>query len=306
MLRLGTRKSPLALIQGQMVASELQKIYPKTPIHLVPYSTSGDRTTQSLKDIGGKALFTKELQEALLKGEIDGAVHSLKDVECHSLPLVFGAMLKRENPSDVLITHQDISLDLSKPESAIVFGSCSPRRLSQMKQSYPKIIPVDLRGNVGTRLKYVQHRQIDATILAKAGLLRLGYSESQDLQKDFPNLQMTPLPLDRFIPSAGQGVIAVECLLEKAHLFSPINHQKTALLSKIERMFTVYFSGNCRTAIGAYAYFDSAKKLFMLDVFYEGTYAQKVLGTLNDLKNTQYIENQIQKLILKTSSKKTA
>eukprot|EP01035_Chromulina_nebulosa_P024920 gene24920-32475_t len=256
MIRIGTRSSPLALIQAKMVHDALTRVHPEKRIQIIPFTTKGDRTTQSLRDIGGKALFTKELQDALLNGTIDGAVHSLKDVELHDLPLVLGAHLPREAAHDVLITRKNTnSCDTASGVVDDIFkgtlGTCSPRRRAQSQLAFPQFNCVDLRGNVNTRLKHVVDGTVDATILAAAGLARLNLQGS-DFDCAYPLLQQRALPVDTFIPSAGQGVIVVECKPVDAHLFEAINDPWSEYCSALERHFSKRLGGSCRTALGAY------------------------------------------------------
>ncbi len=316
MIRIGTRSSPLALIQASLVRDALALAHPHKRIEIIPFTTRGDQTTKSLHDIGGKALFTKELQDALLTNTIDAAVHSLKDVELHDLPLVLGAYLTREAPRDVLITQKDHvipvspSVSLTSPSVSLGLpvrpkplgeggdprahtswaqahgsfdhvggklnlGTCSPRRASQAKLAWPEITIVDLRGNVGTRLQQVVDGKIDATILAAAGLTRLGLMDDAFAEK-YPTLQQTALSIETFIPAAGQGVIAIECRPGDAALFAPINDPNTAYCAQLERQFSKHLGGSCRTALGAHVRFvggdsvnDSNKSIEVL-AFFEG------------------------------------
>ncbi len=280
MIRIGTRASPLAMIQADIVRRGLQKNDPTLIVDIIPFTTRGDRITKSLHDIGGKALFTRELQDALLNNEIDGAVHSLKDVECHNLPLVLGAYLEREDARDVLITKKG-----HFPESAVIpacLGTCSPRRAAQAKGVWPQLTYVDMRGNVGTRLNHVVKGTVDFTILAAAGLKRLGLI-GRTFSDAYPLLQQTVLSLETFIPAAGQGVITVECRPEKQFLFDALNDRPTQRVAELERAFAVHLSGNCRTALGVYVDYESntetigvdgSDRLFMR-VFHEGRYCAK-------------------------------
>lgn len=274
MIRIGTRASPLALIQADIVRCALQKNDPTLTVEIIPFTTRGDRTMQSLHDIGGKALFTKELQDALLSHRIDGAVHSLKDVEHHDLPLVLGAFLPREDACDVLITKKGITPGTLNKTAR--FGTCSPRRMAQAKSIWPNLTYVDMRGNVGTRLKHVENGAVDVTVLAAAGLKRLGLW-GDDFTKHYPTLQQTTLSLDTFIPAAGQGIITIECLPEKQPLFDAINDASVKQATLIERAFAIHLGGNCRTALGAYV--ESHDDAFTIKAFYEGRYTTKRLAS---------------------------
>jgi hydroxymethylbilane synthase len=274
MIRIGTRKSPLALIQTQIVIEALKQAYPDMAIETVPMSTRADQTSQSLAEIGGKALFTRELQEAILKDEIDCAVHSLKDVEFHELPLVFAAFLERENPFDIMVMREDKIID--DPAGKIRIGTCSPRRKSQALIAFPHTTCVDLRGNVGTRLLRILEGSIDAVILACAGLNRLGLNDQDALNRSYPGLKFVNLPPNIFVPAAGQGILVVECKPEKQTIFNAITHGQTAIKAQIERQFSSHFGGNCRTALGGYVEENSDE--FILHGFYEGHYGQINLG----------------------------
>ena len=331
MIRIGTRASPLALTQATIVRDALAHAHPTKRIEIIPFTTRGDSTTKSLHDIGGKALFTKELQDALLTNAIDAAVHSLKDVELHDLPLMLGAYLAREAPHDVLITRKEVLSHAGFSKESYHFqkvlngkaarvtqrnivkylssaniaedctnqnlvklvrlGTCSPRRASQSKLAWPEITIVDLRGNVGTRLQQVVDGKIDATILAAAGLIRLGLIGHAFSEK-YPTLQQTPLSIETFIPAAGQGVIAVECRPGDAALFAPINDANTAYCAQLERQFSKHLGGSCRTALGAHVRFvggdsaDDAFKTIEVLSFFEGRTLSrmfKVGGDAEDL-----------------------
>ena len=330
MIRIGTRSSPLALIQASLVRDALALAHPHKRIEIIPFTTRGDQTTKSLHDIGGKALFTKELQDALLTNTIDAAVHSLKDVELHDLPLVLGAYLPREAPHDVLITRKEVLPHADFPKESYHFqkvlsskavrfeqrnilkylssadiaedctnqnlmklvclGTCSPRRASQVKRAWPDITIVDLRGNVGTRLRQVVDGKIDATILAAAGLIRLGLVGDAFAEK-YPTLQQTPLPIETFIPAAGQGVIAIECRPDDATLFAPINDPNTAYCAQLERQFSKHLGGSCRTALGAHVRFvggystnEPSKEIEVLS-FFEGHTLTRTFFTTSHLSN---------------------
>jgi hydroxymethylbilane synthase len=270
------------------VRDALTLAHPHKRIEIIPFTTKGDRTTQSLHDIGGKALFTKELQDALLNGTIDGAVHSLKDVELHDLPLVLGAHLKREAAHDMLIARKDAA-GKADDSSKQTLGTCSPRRRAQAQIALPHLHCVDLRGNVNTRLQRVEEGTVDATILAAAGLSRLNLNETT-FESAYPLLQMQPLSIETFTPAAGQGVIVVECRLHDAPLFAPLNDPETAYCAELERCFSKQLGGSCRTALGAYVEISEeqtdeqtttlnakAEKMLTIRVFFEGRTQHKQL-----------------------------
>ena len=266
-------------------------IHPSKRIDIIPFTTRGDQTAKSLHDIGGKALFTKELQDALLSNKIDVAVHSLKDVELHDLPLVLGAYVAREVANDVLITRRDTALKMGEgfPKDLTgVFGTCSPRRAAQARIVWPDLSIVDLRGNVGTRLQQVVDGKIDATILASAGLSRLGLMGDAFVEK-YPALQQAVLPIETFIPAAGQGVITLECRPEDAPLFAPINDVDTAYCAQLERQFSKYLGGSCRTALGAHVRFlggdsvgEQVRAIQVLS-FFEGRTCARAFSTHDDV-----------------------
>ena len=245
-IRIGTRQSRLALTQAEILCAALTAAYPGQAFEIIPMITSGDRNTdRSLADIGGKGLFTKELEECLLKGTVDLAVHSLKDMETH-LPkgLLIAAVLPRDDPRDALISREGKSL-ASLPPGARV-GTSSLRRTAQLLIARPDLTIVPLRGNVTTRLAKLKNGEVDATLLALAGLKRL------HMEKEATEILST----DCFIPAAGQGTIAVECREDNASLrtmLAAIDHAPTHHASLAERSLLSVVDGSCRTPIGAYA-----------------------------------------------------
>lgn len=249
-LRIGTRGSKLALIQAEYVKGLLVKHYPDIAFEIIPISTSGDRIQDKpLYDIGGKGLFLKEIEEALLKGSIDIAVHSLKDVpgvidERFSL----ACMLPRAAPQDVLISYHYKTIN-DLPDQALV-GTSSPRRAALIRHHKPNITIVPIRGNVQTRIGKLDVQSLDAIILAKAGIDRLELLNEQT---------MHVLPCDTFTPAVGQGTIAIEILKEHHELvdiLAPLNDPKNFICGTAERLFLAAFeTGSCRTPIAAHAYF---------------------------------------------------
>ncbi len=248
--RIGTRGSPLALAQAEETRARLAAFHPalRAPgaIAIVTIKTTGDRVQdRALAEIGGKGLFTKEIEEALLAGAIDLAVHSMKDLP-NFLPrgLGIGCLLPREDPRDVLVAGASHAIaDL--PRNAIV-GTASLRRQSQLLAQRKDLEIVTLRGNVGTRLEKVARGEIDATVLALAGLKRLGKEGAAS----------AILSMEEMLPAAGQGAIGVETRLddERAQaLLSPINDKATAIALAAERACLAELEGSCRTPIAAYA-----------------------------------------------------
>ncbi|MDF2966121.1 MAG: porphobilinogen deaminase [Rickettsiaceae bacterium] len=242
-LKLGTRGSKLALTQANLVLNKLEKLGIKAEI--VPITTTGDKiTNKTLYDIGGKALFLKEIEEALLAGEVDLAVHSMKDVPAE-LPngLIIASVLERENPQDMLISKfPDIN---SLPIGAVV-GTSSVRRIVQIKAINPNVIIENLRGNIDSRLSRYLAGEFDAIILASAGLNRLGLTHS-----DFKLI-----PVEQMVPAVGQGFIAIEIREndeELKNICLQLNHVDSWNALQAERGFLETLKGDCRTPMGAYA-----------------------------------------------------
>lgn len=253
-IQVGTRKSPLALAQTRYVCDILA--HEKVSYALCEVTTTGDIVQdRPLYDIGGKALFAKELEQNLLKGTIDLAVHSLKDLEFprpQGLEIV--AYLPRADARDVLIVNhpksQDISTPLDRLHEGSVVGTSSPRRASLLRHYRPDLDVVSLRGNINTRLEklYDAGQNLDGIVLAKAGLNRLAIKPDDAYS----------LPYDYFIPAAGQGIIAVEARMEDASvrtLLAPYNDASSALCAQIEQGFIACLENtSCRSPIGVYAH----------------------------------------------------
>ena len=238
-IRIGTRASKLALIQANIVAKKLD-----CPYEIIPITTSGDKElSKPLYDIGGKALFVKELEEALLADKIDIAVHSLKDVP-GILPegFVIAAMLEREDPRDALVSKG--ARNISDLPSGAIVGTSSPRRMAYLRHLRPDLKLINLRGNVDTRVGKIVSGELDATILSYAGLKRLGIA---------PNEICTPIEVSEIIPAIGQGVIAIETLVSKQNICSNLNHQLTFDLMQAERAYLEHMCADCKTPVAAYA-----------------------------------------------------
>lgn len=246
-IRIGTRKSKLALIQTEICINKIKEIYPDISYEVIPITTTGDHITdKNLYDIGGKALFLKELEEALLANKIDIAVHSLKDVP-GIVPETFNiaAVLEREDPRDVFISTKYKTIQ-DLPQGAII-GTSSVRRKVIMQQIRPDLKYVPFRGNVNTRLAKLERGEVDATILAMAGIKRLGIYDANICH---------PLEPDLMLPACGQGVIAIEIRANDQNmqdLCSKINHVKTYHLIIAERSFLKEADASCDTPIAAYA-----------------------------------------------------
>jgi hydroxymethylbilane synthase len=256
-LRIGTRGSKLALWQANAARDALVNAHGLAPdsIQIVPIKTSGDRIRdRPLAEAGGKGLFTREIEAALREGRVDIAVHSAKDMET-LLPdgLVIGACLEREDVRDALISRHNGGLD-ALPERATI-GSASVRREALLRRLRPDLRMELLRGNVPTRLARVEAGDFDATLLAAAGLKRLG------LEKHISAL----LPLDAFPPACGQGAIAVECRADDArarNLLAAIDHRPTARALAAERAFLAALDGSCRSPIAGHARMEKSELLF--------------------------------------------
>lgn len=245
-LRIGTRKSPLALWQAEHVRARLSAAHPGLSIELVGMTTEGDRILDApLATVGGKGLFLKELEQALLDGRADIAVHSLKDVTV-TLPagLHIPVIGEREDPRDAFVSNAFSSLaDL--PAGARV-GTSSLRRTCQLRALYPHIEVVNLRGNVNSRLAKLDAGQFDAIVLACAGLKRLGMGERI-------RAELAP---EILLPAVGQGAICIECRVgdsEVERLIAPLHHRPTALRIAAERALNARLEGGCQVPIAAYA-----------------------------------------------------
>lgn len=245
-LRIGTRKSRLAMVQTELVRDEILARFPDVETELVPISTKGDKhLDRSLTSFGGKGVFTKELEEALLQGEIDLAVHSAKDMPME-LPkgLALGAVLPREDPRDVLVTlNGTLAREL---RSGSVIGTSSLRRELEIRQMNPQVKVRLLRGNVQTRLKRLEEGEYDGILLAAAGLKRLGLLEQQGLFFEY-------LDARDFIPAAGQGILAVEIRQgELDFLMAAIHSAEAAAMLEAERRYLMLLGGSCNAPCGAY------------------------------------------------------
>lgn len=242
-LRLGTRGSPLALVQARLVATALRDAHGWGPelIEIEPIATSGDQLRdRSIAEMGGKALWTRELDLALLEGRIDLAVHSLKDVETlRPQELAIAAVLKRADVRDRLVGADSLA---ALPEGARV-GTSSPRRAAQLLARRPDLIIVPIRGNVETRLRKLQKGDADAALLAGAGLERLGHSEIGSV-------------LEGFLPAPAQGAIGVEVRSGDRRvrtLVGAIDHRPTRACVEAERLLLQGLAGSCRSPVAALA-----------------------------------------------------
>ncbi|MGF2035573.1 MAG: hydroxymethylbilane synthase [Nostoc sp. CmiVER01] len=245
-IRIGSRKSQLALIQTYWVQEQLQKRFPNISFEVQTMSTQGDKILDvALAKIGDKGLFTKELELAMLNEEIDFAVHSLKDLPTR-LPegLVLAAVTERENSADALVVHEkykDKQID-TLPEGTVI-GTSSLRRLAQLRHQFPHFTFKDVRGNLNTRMAKLDDGEYDALILAVAGLQRLGMS----------NRIHQVLPTDVSLYAVGQGALGIECRsddLEVLSLLKAIEHIPTRDRVLAERAFLRELEGGCQVPIG--------------------------------------------------------
>lgn len=244
-LIIGTRGSKLALWQAHYIKERLEQAYPHVSVILEKFTTTGDKILDvPLAKIGGKGLFTKELEVAMLEEKIDLAVHSLKDVPAFLAEgLCIGALTVREDEGDALISVKYDSF-AALPSGATV-GTSSLRRKAQLLRARPDLKMVELRGNLDTRLRKLDEGQYDAIVLAVAGLKRLGW---QDRITEI-------LPKDVCLPAVGQGALAIECRSddqEVLKLISVLHHEETAAAVIAERSFLQVIEGGCQVPVGVY------------------------------------------------------
>ena len=245
-LIIASRESPLAMWQAEHIQSRIQALYPKLKINIQGFKTQGDLILdQSLATIGGKGLFIKELEQALVEHKAHLAVHSMKDLPM-DMPAGFciAAITEREDPRDALVSNAFASLN-ELPNGAIV-GTSSLRRQSQIKAKFPHLRIEPLRGNLQTRLRKLDEKQYVAIILAAAGLIRLGVKERIRAYLD----------PDDFIPAVGQGALGIEILENNEELLSmlePLNDPNTACCVNAERAVSRALAGSCTVALGAHA-----------------------------------------------------
>lgn len=251
-LRVGTRASRLALWQTNHVVSRLRQQFLGLAIEQVPITTLGDRVTSvALSKIGDKGIFTRELEDGLRSGAIDLAVHSLKDLPTElAADLAIAAVLAREDPRDVLVGAPGVTL-ATLPAGARV-GTSSLRRRAQLAAARPDVTIVDIRGNVPTRLEKVWHREVDAILLAIAGLKRLGL-ETHVSQVLAP---------DEMLPAPGQGALAVQTRRDDervTRLVASLDDETTRLATTAERVLLGFLEGGCQVPVGALGEFDGSR-----------------------------------------------
>ncbi len=247
-LHIATRKSPLAMWQAEHVSQKLRQAYPDLKVELIGMSTQGDKILDTpLAKIGGKGLFVKELEQGMLEGKADLAVHSMKDVPVDSqFPegLHLSVILEREDPRDAFVSNRYSSLD-ELPEGAVV-GTASMRRQCQLLDSRPDFQIKTLRGNVNTRLKKLDNGEYDAIILASAGLIRL----------KFENRITAYIDPEQSLPAIGQGAVGIECRADDDRvndLLMALHDEETTICVRAERAMNNRLMGGCQVPIAGYA-----------------------------------------------------
>jgi len=296
-LVLGSRGSKLALWQTEYVASQLKKAVPGLEVEIKTIKTKGDKILDvALSRIGDKGLFVKEIEKELLNGSIDMAVHSMKDLPSELSPgLMIGAVLKRENSQDVLISRLGLKLQ-DLPEGAVI-GTSSLRRIAQLRALRPDIRTVDIRGNVETRIRKMQEEKMDGIVLAYAGVKRLGFEE---LISDY-------LPHKLVLPAVGQGAIAVEIRAgdsENNKLAQKINHENSFLAIQAERSFLRILQGGCQVPIGCYAYIEEGN--LVIEGLIASLDGQRVFRGINkgSIRQAEQIGRQLAKELLHNGADK--
>lgn len=249
-LRIGTRSSLLALTQTRWVISQLKAIHPSLEVEEVLITTEGDLSTTPLSQAKSPGVFVSALRDALVNGEVDAVVHSMKDLPAHPSPnLRIAAVPTREDPRDVLVTRDGSKLTDLK--AGAVVGTSSPRRAATLRQLRPDLTLISIRGNIDTRISKVMEGTVDATVLALAGLNRIGRS---DVANEI-------FPTDTMIPAPGQGALAIETRAndeQLATVLSVIDSAVDRLSTTAERAVLRGLGASCATAIGASATFDGA------------------------------------------------
>lgn len=274
-IKIGTRKSKLALAQTNMVVNEIKKYFPSINIEVVHFTTKGDKVlNKPLINIGGKGVFVTEIEDALLNKEIDLAVHSAKDLPLKLQDnLTISSVLKRGNYRDTLVTVKGKEIDFSRE---IIIGTGSNRRKLAFKNLYPNATFKDIRGNVDTRLNKLYNGEYDGIILAMAGLERL------DLLSD-SRFTFTPFDYKDFVPAPCQGIIAIESRNnDLTEILSKINHKDTFYSFQTERHILKILNADCGMPLGAYSFVENNK----INVVY--TSDSKEIITKSDLIENRF------------------
>jgi hydroxymethylbilane synthase len=277
-LRIATRSSPLAIWQAEEVIRRLQLVQKDLKFELIRIKTEGDKLLdRPLFDIGGKGLFIKELEQALINNKADIAIHSMKDVPA-VLPnkLEIGAVLKRENPCDVLISNKYTSMG-DMPAKSIV-GTSSLRRKFQLKHAFPNLIYRDLRGNIHTRLQKLDDGKYDAIILAYAGIKRLGLEDRITLN----------INIDTCVPAIGQGIIGIESKKENTkinNLLSRIEDIETKHCMLAERSISHALSASCELPLAAYASITKKNNIYIKAIVADIDGAKIIMSEITGSEN---------------------
>lgn len=274
-IKIGTRKSKLALAQTNMVVNEIKKYFPSINIEVVHFTTKGDKVlNKPLINIGGKGVFVTEIEDALINKEIDLAVHSAKDLPLKLQDnLTISAVLKRGNYRDILVTVKGKEIDFSRK---IIIGTGSNRRKLAFKNLYPNTTFKDIRGNVDTRLNKLYNGEYDGIILAMAGLERL------DLLSD-SRFTFTPFDYKDFVPAPCQGIIAIESRNnDLTEILSKINHKDAFYSFQTERHILNILNADCGMPLGAYSFVENNK----INVVY--TSDSKEIITKSDLIENRF------------------
>ncbi len=280
-IRIGTRKSKLALWQANYVADQLKKYFPDLKVELVKIVTKGDKILDvPLAKVGGKGLFVKEIEEAMLRNEIDIAVHSLKDVPTYfpeGLGLV--AITEREDPRDAFLSVKYNSIE-EMPEGSVL-GTSSLRRKAQIMMKRKDIRIEDLRGNVDTRIRKLEEGQYDGIILAYAGLKRLGLE----------NKVKQILSPEYMIPAVAQGFLGIEARLDDEktrEIVSVLNHTESEIRARAERAFLKTLEGGCQVPLAGYAeIIDGKLKItgFVSDLTGDRVFRDSIVGNLEEAES---------------------
>lgn len=259
-LVIGSRGSKLALWQAEQARASLLRLHPELDVRIEIIKTTGDVKSEPLSVIGGKGVFTKEIEDALLDGRVDVAVHSLKDLPAVLAEgLTITAICEREDPRDALVLRSGSKVDAAAlenlPRGAIV-GTSSQRRVAQLRCWRDDLVIEDLRGNVDTRIRKLDEGQYDAVILASAGLVRLGLQDRISLR----------IPISHMLPAVGQGAIAIETRSDDelaVEVTGALDHRETRVACLAERAFLRGLGGGCQLPIAAHARFEG--ELLKLD-----------------------------------------
>tara|TARA_B100001059_G_C17779093_1_gene553046 strand:- start:678 stop:1589 length:912 start_codon:yes stop_codon:yes gene_type:complete len=295
-IKLATRKSPLALMQANMVKGFLIENGVFDEVELISMSTSGDTLdNERFKKEGGKGLFLKELETALLEGQADIAVHSMKDVPANlDARFKISSIMRREDPRDVFISNEHKTLSDIKTG---VIGSSSPRRQAILQHINADIKSIEIRGNIQTRLEKLKKEKLDGIILAKSGLKRMGLDD----------VVSESLDVDDFVPSPGQGILCIECLSKNDHVMKRIRkvvHTNTEICGIAERIFASNMNGDCLSPIGAYAVIENG--LLTLTGYVASIDGKKFIKNKVSGKKDDYIRlaENLSKVFIKMGSKR--